>query len=312
MMRAGRLGEEEPHWITLVTKSRLDANEDVAKLLSEDKQLLPVGVQGTWGWPPVFLESLGVQAQLLVLWHGHLVRDVQVLAVISSFSVVQNGFHELLVGFWKLTNVIAVLLQSLQDLVDRAENVEVGSRSYVTLVWREAEDSDANFLVPNLLLPQLGPLDGPVADALDTVVQSVTLSRSGVSSGEDDWLKPSVELWERDLQRHLDGVQSQGRVTPLLCGLENERQGDHVRHVQGLEGLNGLWVVLASRASDERESGQGDDGVDIRPVLVERVEEELLDRAREVESASEDWNDLGTSGFEVHDGRGVVSLVPGN
>mmetsp|Transcript_12457 Transcript_12457/g.34666 ORF Transcript_12457/g.34666 Transcript_12457/m.34666 type:complete len:540 (-) Transcript_12457:608-2227(-) len=311
-MRAGRFGEEEPHWITLVSKGRLDPNENVSELLSKDEQVLSVGVEGSRGRAPVLLQRLLVQAKLLVLWDGHLVRHIEVLAVVPGLRVVQDGLHELLVRLGELANIVALVLETLQDLVDGSEDVEVRRGTHVALVRREAEDRDADLLVPHLLLPELRPLDGPVTHGLDPVVKRVALSRPGVPSGEDDGLEASVQLWQGDLQGDLDGVEPKARVAPLLGRLENEGQGDHVRHVEGLQGLDGLWVVLPGWPSDKGKAGEGDHAVHVGLGHVQRVEEELLARPGEVESSREDGDDLGAPGLQVHDGGGVVRLVPGD
>ena len=63
------LPEEQAHGIPLVSEGGLHANEDVAKLLAVDEQLLPIAVQVAGGLAPVLLQRLGVLAQLLVLVH---------------------------------------------------------------------------------------------------------------------------------------------------------------------------------------------------------------------------------------------------
>ena len=46
---AGRPAEQEAHGVALVAECRLDADEDVAELLTEHQQLLPVAVQAACG-----------------------------------------------------------------------------------------------------------------------------------------------------------------------------------------------------------------------------------------------------------------------
>ena len=137
------------------------------------------------------------------------------------------------------------------------------------------------------------------------------LARLGVAAGEDDGLEAAVELGERHLERHLDGVETQGGVSPLLGGLEGQGHGDHVGHVELLERVDGLGVVLARGTTDERETGEGEHGVDVG-VLGDGVEEEPLDGDGEVEAAREDGHDLGALRLELHHHAGVVALVAGD
>jgi hypothetical protein len=119
------------------------------------------------------------------------------------------------------------------------------------------------------------------------------LACPGVPASEYDGLHPTVELRQRDLQRHLNGVKPQGAVEPLLCGLEHERERDNVRHVELLQRGNGLGVVLPRRPADEREPGERHHGVHER-LAGNRVDQVALRGTGEVEAAGEDGNDLGT------------------
>ena len=42
VMRGCRLAEQKPHRITLITKGRLNSNEDIPKLLAIDKQVVAI------------------------------------------------------------------------------------------------------------------------------------------------------------------------------------------------------------------------------------------------------------------------------
>ena len=77
------------------------------------------------------------------------------------------------------------------------------------------------------------------------------------------------------LECHLDRVQAQVGVLPLLEGLEGGRDGAEVGPVEALEDRDRLGVVLRGGAADEREAGQVDGHVDQRAAHGEEV---LLDR----------------------------------
>ena len=61
MVGAGRLGEQETHWISFVSERRLNTNKDVSELLSVYYKVLSIGVEISWCWSPVLLELSGVR-----------------------------------------------------------------------------------------------------------------------------------------------------------------------------------------------------------------------------------------------------------
>ena len=105
------------------------------------------------------------------------------------------------------------------------------------------EDGDGELLVARSSC-EGGPLDGAVRNLRRAIFESVGLTRLGVAAGEDDRLEATVELRKRDLERDLHRVQTERGVFPLLGGLEGQRHGDHVRHVELLQGLDRLRVIL--------------------------------------------------------------------
>mmetsp|Transcript_11005 Transcript_11005/g.26903 ORF Transcript_11005/g.26903 Transcript_11005/m.26903 type:complete len:312 (+) Transcript_11005:2848-3783(+) len=234
--------------------------------------------------------------------------DVEVRGGELSLFVVKHRVDEVSLVLRAVTDIIPVLLQPLEHAKDGAKDVQVGGGPDVTLVGGEGEDGDGELLVDVLFLAERGPLDGAAGDLRRAVLQSVGLASLGVAPGEDDGLEAAVQLGESHLERHLHGVQAQGGVLPLLGGLEGQRHRDHVRHVELLQRVDRLRVVLASRATHEGEPGERQHGVDVR-VLGNGVEKVLLDRDREVEAAGEDGDDLGAAGLELHHHASVVSIV---
>ena len=97
-----------------------------------------------------------------------------------------------------------------------------------------------------------------------------------IAAGEHDRLDCAVELGDGDLKGHLNRVQTQVALFPLLGGLEDQGQRHHVRAVELLEDLNRLGVVLASGAADQGEAGQGDHAIHEGLVGVQRVIDCLL------------------------------------
>mmetsp|Transcript_5701 Transcript_5701/g.23522 ORF Transcript_5701/g.23522 Transcript_5701/m.23522 type:complete len:1185 (+) Transcript_5701:1625-5179(+) len=307
----GGLGEEEAHGIALVAEGGLDADEDVAELLAVHEEVLAVGVEVAGGRAPVLVKVLLVDAELLVLLDGHLVLDVHVGRGELGLLVVENGVDEVLLGLGQVTDVVALLLEALEHAVDGAKHVEVRGRADVALVRGEGEDGDGELLVNVLLLAKVGPLHGARGDLGRAILEGVRFASLGVAAGEDDGLEAAVELGKRNLERNLHGVKAEGGIRPLLGGLERQGHGHHVGHVELLEGVDSLGVVLASGTADERKAGEGQDGVD-KGILGDGVEEEALDRDGEVEAAREHGHHLGAAGLELHHHARVVALIAGD
>jgi hypothetical protein len=48
---------------------------------------------------------------------------------------------------WKTLNIVAILLQILEDGIDGVENIQVCRCANIAFVWWEAENSDGQFLL---------------------------------------------------------------------------------------------------------------------------------------------------------------------
>ncbi len=142
MVGAGRAAEEQAHRVAFVAEGGLDTNKDVTKALTKDQQVLTIGVEMARGRAPVFLEALGIGGKAFVFAHGHAVGNVQLGASVLGLSIMDDGFHEGFGGVGQVLNVVAVALHCFENTEDRAENIEVGSRTDVTFVGWEAEDGD--------------------------------------------------------------------------------------------------------------------------------------------------------------------------
>lgn len=142
MVRASRFREEKAHRITLIAESRLNSDEDVPVLFAIDEEILSIGVQVPRRLSPVLFESSCIRSQLLVLADVHLVDYVEIGAVELGLLVVDDFFDQGLGRFWKAIDVVAIVLELLEDGVDGREDIEVGSSSYIAFVWREAEYCD--------------------------------------------------------------------------------------------------------------------------------------------------------------------------
>ena len=106
VVRTGGLGEKQPHGVTLVPERRLDTDEDISKLLPVNDQVLAIGVKVSRRRAPVFFQILCVRGKFVVFLSGHAVLDVQFGGVDTSFRVVQDTFHDLLLGVGGISDVI--------------------------------------------------------------------------------------------------------------------------------------------------------------------------------------------------------------
>mmetsp|Transcript_17534 Transcript_17534/g.48843 ORF Transcript_17534/g.48843 Transcript_17534/m.48843 type:complete len:660 (+) Transcript_17534:2749-4728(+) len=306
------LGEQQAHGVTLVAEGGLHANEDVAELLAKYQQLLTVGVQLPRGLAPVLLQVFRVLAQPLVLIHLHAVGDVEVCGVEAGLLVLQHALDQVTLVVGDITHIVALCLQLLQHTEDGAKHVQVSSSAHVTLVRGEGEDGHSQALLCILLLAQVGPLNGTGAQGGDAVGQGVALASVAVTASEHNGLHGTIQLGQGHLQSHLHRVHTQLTVQPLLSGLEHQGQGAQVGHVQGLQSLNSLGGILASRAAHQGKASQGHHAVHEGTVGAQGVIEELLHRGAEVQAASKHRDHLGTVGLQLSHNTGVVALIAGH
>mmetsp|Transcript_24189 Transcript_24189/g.29329 ORF Transcript_24189/g.29329 Transcript_24189/m.29329 type:complete len:564 (+) Transcript_24189:2602-4293(+) len=254
------------------------------------------------------MKGVRVRAELFVLLDWHLVLDVHVRRVELRLLVLENRVDEVLFLLGEFTDIVSLPLHHCEHLPDGAKDIEVCSCSDISLVRREGEHCDGQLLLSVLLPAEVSPLDGTFSHRLYLVVQRVRLSSSSVAAREDDGIHTTIQLRERHLECHLDWVKTKGGVLPLLSCLEHKRHGHHVGHIQLLQGLNSLRVVLAGGASNQSKASEGDNGVD-EGQLGEGVVEVLLNRAGEVQTTGEDGDNLSTLGLKRHDNGRVVAFV---
>ena len=309
---AGAAGVQQPHRVTLVAKGGLNADEDVAEVATEDQQVGAVAVQVAGGLAPVLLEALRVGREAFVFLNAHPVGDGQLRCTLEGLGVLEDRLHQLLGVAGQTADVVALGAHLFHHAVDGAEDVQVGRGADVALVGGEAEDGDCQLLVTAGLDPQGGPTDGPFGNGIHPVLQGVGLAGGVIAAGEHDRLDCAVELGDGDLKGHLNRVQTQVALFPLLSGLEDQGQRHHVGAIELLEDLNCLGVVLASRAADQGEAGQGDHAIHEGLVGVQRVIEEGIDRLGEVQAAAEDGDDCGAPELQFLDDGDVVGLIAGD
>mmetsp|Transcript_32068 Transcript_32068/g.81682 ORF Transcript_32068/g.81682 Transcript_32068/m.81682 type:complete len:265 (+) Transcript_32068:361-1155(+) len=260
-MGRGRLGEEKAHRVTLVAERRLHADEDVAEALPVDQKVLTVRVELTRGGAPVLDKLFRIGAHLAVLVDRHAVLYIEVGGAYASLLVVEDRIHETIGRIGEVAEVVALALQLLADGVDRPEDVEVGGGANVALVGRKGEDRDGQAFVFVGLDAQVGPLEGAVRDKIDAVGKGHGAARHTVTPAIDDRLNGAVDLWERDLQSDLDGVQAKFRALPLLERLKHEGDGANIGPVEGSECLHGLVMVLRGGPANKGKAREVDDGV---------------------------------------------------
>ena len=87
MMRAGRFGEKQPHWIPFIAKCRLNTYEDITILFPIYQKIFSICIQIARGFSPILLQCCGIGSQILVLANTHFVSNSQIWAAELSFFV---------------------------------------------------------------------------------------------------------------------------------------------------------------------------------------------------------------------------------
>jgi len=180
----------------------LHTNEDIAKLLPINDEILTVGIEISWRGSPVLLQVLDVWREVVVLIGAHAVRDVQLRGVDPCLGVVQDALHDGLLRIRRVANVKPLLLELLQHRLDGVEDIKVRHRANIALVWGEGEDRYCDLIVSVLLDPQVGPLQQPIDQEVDAAPSGGALVDS-----VNDRLDGPVNLRQRHLRCHLDGMQ---------------------------------------------------------------------------------------------------------
>ncbi len=113
-------------------------------------------------------------------------------------------------------------------------------------------------------------------------------------AGEDRGVGGAVDLRQGHQHRRLDRAETACAGRPLAEGLELERVGGDVRHVEGGEDVGGGTAVVVGGSADEAEAGEGDEGVDL---CAGGVAEVGLDGRARVEAGGEGRDDAQAARF---------------
>ncbi len=111
------------------------------------------------------------------------------------------------------------------------------------------------------------------------------------------------------MQRHLNRVQAQIAILPLLGGLEHQRQRHHVGPVQPLQRFDRLGMVLPRRTPHQGKPRQRDRRIHQRSIAIPEI---LIHRLREIQPAGKHRNHPRPHGFEFRDDRHVMGIIPGH
>jgi hypothetical protein len=104
------------------------------------------------------------------------------------------------------------------------------------------------------------------------------------AAAEDHRPGGAVELGDRHHDGGLDRQQPAVAGLPLLQGLELDRLGRDVGHVEPREQRLGSARVVVGGSADQREAGERQHGIDDRPAV---LEEEALDGRPRIEPGGE-------------------------
>mmetsp|Transcript_58566 Transcript_58566/g.137115 ORF Transcript_58566/g.137115 Transcript_58566/m.137115 type:complete len:587 (-) Transcript_58566:521-2281(-) len=307
MVRRGGLGKEQPHRVALISECRLHSQEDVAELLTINQQILAVSVELSRWSTPILAQVRRKRTQLLVFVHSHAVRNIQVGHGHRRFRILQDRLLQSFNTFRHVLHSVAFFFQLSHHRKDASKNVQVRRSSNVALVRWELEDANAELLLGVGLLAEVGPVHGTSCHGADTVLHGDGAATGSVTAGEDQGLNRPVDLWQRHLQRNLDGMKAKLTVLPFCERLEHQGHAHQIGPIEFHQDLLGLFGILRCRSSNQRETGQVDKGVHI--AFSVRASQVLLHRHGEVQTASVSAGHARAAPFQLLHHAHIMSVI---
>mmetsp|Transcript_74674 Transcript_74674/g.164876 ORF Transcript_74674/g.164876 Transcript_74674/m.164876 type:complete len:683 (+) Transcript_74674:2564-4612(+) len=308
-MRRCALGKQQPHGIALIAEGGLHTQEDVAKLLAVDQEVLAIGVQLARWRSPVLMQVFRERAQLLVLIHTHAVFHIQFGHRHGSLWVFQDGLLQAFDRVRDILHGVALLFQLLHDCIDAPKDIQISSGAHIALVRGELEHANAQLLFSVGLATQVGPVHRTCGQAADTVLHRDGASTGAIAPREDQRFDGAVDLRQRHLQCHLHRVESQLAVLPLGEGLEDQWHTHHVGTVQLHQNLFGLLGVLRGRSAHQREARQIHQS--IHNALAVGAGQVLLHGNREIQATGVGAGHTGTATLQLLDHAHVMAIILG-
>ena len=317
--------EQQPHRVAFVAERRLHADEHVAEAFAEDKDAAAITLLAAGRRAPLGFDFLQVffTSNVVVCGDAHMhvgLRAVaQRVAVDDAFAKVVHAVRHL--------DRVALALHGRHGVEQRLEHRQEGGGAGVAGVRREVEDHGGDLALGALRAAQVDQLAharGQQVGALDATVHVVAvhhiLEGAGMrAAGAGDVLGAAtpaehhraggaVELGDRDHHGRLDRQQPARRAAPLVERLELDRGHGEIGHVEFGQDVFGRLRVVVGRATDQRKTGQRNDGVDGRPAV---IEEERVDRGARVEAGCKARHHPQTARFHGGDHAVVVVGIAG-
>ena len=147
MVGACTTGVEQAHGVAFVAEGGLNADKDIAEVATEDQQILAIAVEIAGRLAPVLFKPLGVRGQAFVFLNAHPMGNGKLRRALHGIGVVDHRLQQITRRRRQALHVVALRLHLLHHPMDGTEDVEIGRRSDIALVGREAEHRDRQLLV---------------------------------------------------------------------------------------------------------------------------------------------------------------------
>ncbi len=262
--------EQEAHRVALVAEGRLHADEDVAEVGAVDVDRLAVGLLAAGRCAPFGLDLGKVRLARDMVVDADPVRDVgagaERLAVAGEDRLAQR------VDVGRQVDGVALGLQRVERVEEAFVDGEEGGRARGARVGREVEDDGGELAGGALALAQRDHPRDAAGESAGTLGVDDHLVAVRAAAAEHLRVGGTVQLRDRHHHGGLDREVALRVGGPVLHGLEFQRLADHVGDVELGEKFGGAVGVVVCGAADQREAGEGHDGVHRRlAVLVAEI-----------------------------------------
>ena len=264
MCRGKAFLKKQPHRIALIPKGRLHADKDIAKVMTQDEHTASVRLDFTRGRAPNGLD-LGkwrccANDRIGINMGGH----VGLLAVLRRIALQDHCAQR--VDAFRHIKRVTFGFHPCQRVKQAFENTQISRCTDCARIRRETKQDNANLLFGILLAAQFCQtqcLFGQAGDALMAWCHCLAF-RSGVAhfctavasipavaTSKHCRVCRAINLWQGDKHRCLDRAKALTTIRPLAQGLELERLGRNIRHIQLFEQLNRGRTVVICRTTNE-------------------------------------------------------------
>ena len=302
-MGGGEAGfEEQPHRVALITKARLHADEGIAEHGAKHMDARAIGLLAARRRAPGLLNlrqpalaaDMGVGGDAM----GHIGQCAILLRIALEDAVAQR-IHAL-----RHIDGVAGGLQCPEGIVQRFEHREIRGGAGIAGIGREIEDDErdlARRALPPAQIDQLAHAGGQHGRALHlgqhpaATAHTIAArawrgpSRDAAAAAIGDGRDGTIEFGDGHHHCGLDRRQAGIAGAPGRNGLELQRMGQQIGHIEPGEDFLGRLAVIIGRAANQAETGERDDGIHRRHAILHEV---FFDGRATVEPGHEGRHDI--------------------